>query len=358
MLTKYSKLFNSTFSRHFSSSSSNHSIPLIDLSNSFKSPAGRAAVAQEINSACRSIGFFTITGHNIPQSLISSTWQLTRDYFNEPAEKKLLQPMTKDYPYGYSGVGGENLTAGYKADPKHKSNSSNNVQKSSPPQSLADPKESFTIGPSNPDAGMPARQWPADPVQFQAVYSNYYSAMENLAAHLMRLFALALKLPENYFDHRINRHRSALRALNYPEQRPAPQPGSIRAGEHTDYGSVTILLQDNVGGLQVKDRQGNWINAKPIPGTFVINLGDLMQRWSNDEFISTLHRVINLPDHNAEISPRRQSIAFFHNINAEETIQCLETCKKPGESPKYPPIGAWDLLIEKHAKAMKAGSTY
>jgi isopenicillin N synthase-like dioxygenase len=206
---------------------------------------------------------------------------------------------------------------------------------------------------------MPPIQWPKRPDHLQKAYLEYYQALEQLAAKLLQLFALALKLPEHYFDDKITRHRSALRVLNYPELQQMPPPGmlisvylflsrmgapqniytyiyiyiyigQIRAGEHTDYGSLTILLQDKVGGLQVRDKKGNWVDVAPvgmfrvpvvimcyvfgvinvIANSFVINIGDLMQRWTNDQFVSTLHRVIA-----PQSMARRQSLAFFHNID-------------------------------------------
>jgi isopenicillin N synthase-like dioxygenase len=118
-----------------------------------------------------------------------------------------------------------------------------------------------------------------------------------------------------------------------------------------DYGSLTILLQDNVGGLQVRNRQSEWVDAVPRANSFVINLGDLMARWSNDRWVSTLHRVVQPPQAAAAPPARRQSMAFFHNINADQMVECIPTCTGPGNPPKYPPITAWDLLIEKHSKA-------
>jgi len=153
-------------------------------------------------------------------------------------------------------------------------------------------------------------------------------------------------MPENWFADKTTRHRSALRALNYPEQTSLPADGQQRAGAHTDYGSLTILLQDSVGGLQVMAKDGQWKDVPYIPNSFVINIGDLMARWTNDKWVSTLHRV-------KPLLPRRQSIAFFQNINADYLVECIPTCLEPGGLPKYPPIKAWDHLIEKHTKSVK-----
>ena len=180
---------------------------------------------------------------------------------------------------------------------------------------------------------MPPVQWPAMPADLQKHWLEYYKAMEQLSGNMLRLFALALRLPENWFDAKIDRHRSALRALNYPELTQDPLPGQIRAGAHTDYGSLTILLQDTVGGLQVRTRAGDWQDVPSIPDSYVINLGDLMSRWTNDRWVSTLHRVVNPPSR-----ARRQSIAFFHNINHDQVVSCIPTCTDKDHPPKYKDI--------------------
>lgn len=294
--------------------------------------ANRLAVAREIDQAAREVGFITIKGHGVPADLISRMQQVTEKYFDLSEEKKNEIIMDKDYPYGYSGFGGESLYKGY----------SNAVAQ-------PDPKESFCIGPNNPAAGMPAIKWPSQPKEFTPVWTEYYQNMENLAAHILSIFALALNLPENWFADKITRHRSALRALNYPAL-PKPLPaGQVRAGAHTDYGSITILLQDAVGGLQVKNRNDEWVDATPMSGAYVINLGDLMARWTNDRWVSTLHRVVQPPQAVNLPPKRRQSIAFFHNINPDFLVEAIPTCTSKDNPPKYEPIKAWDLLIQKHS---------
>ena len=139
--------------------------------------------------------------------------------------------------------------------------------------------------------------------------------MEDLAARIMRVFAVALKLPEDYFAGVIDRPVSALRALNYPHPTVPPQPGQLRAGAHTDYGSLTILLPEaKSGGLQIFTPEQEWRPVPPVPGAFIINIGDLMALWTNDRWVSTLHRVVN-PAPDAKGSTRRQSFAFFHQPN-------------------------------------------
>jgi isopenicillin N synthase-like dioxygenase len=185
---------------------------------------------------------------------------------------------------------------------------------------------------------VPQNRWPSQPAALKALYTKYYLRMGALAADLMRLSALSLDLPENYFDDKIDRHISRLNVRLYPEQKVAPLPGQLRAGAHTDYGTVTILKPgDTVGGLQVADAKGNWHDVPAIPGSYVINQGDLMARWTNDRWLSTLHRVVNPPEE-AKGGSRRLSIVFFHHPNYDATVSCLPTCIEPGVAPTYEPI--------------------
>ncbi len=174
--------------------------------------------------------------------------------------------------------------------------------------------------------------------------------MADLVARIMRLFADALQLPSDFFDEHIDRHTSALRLLNYPALLEPPQPGQLRAGAHSDYGTVTVLCADAApGGLEVlvPSPAGEHWTAVPMPaGSLIVNLGDAMARWTNDRWRSTLHRVVTPPPEVASTA-RRQSIAFFHNANWDAVIQCIPTCLDPGESPRYAPVTAGEHLMSK-----------
>ncbi len=151
----------------------------------------------------------------------------------------------------------------------------------------------------------------------------------------MRLFALGLGVAENFFDAAVDRPISRLRIRNYPPPALPPRPGQIRAGAHSDYGSLTILATENrPGGLQVCNAAGAWVDVPTIPGCFIVNIGDLMARWTNDAWVSTLHRVVNPPEGAGEES-RRISLVFFHNPNYDAPVACIPTCLSPGEAPKY-----------------------
>ena len=188
--------------------------------------------------------------------------------------------------------------------------------------------------------------WPEQPPSFRKVLTRYYQAMEGLTDRLMELFAIGMDLPPSYFVDRFSDHNSTLRLINYPPQLTAPEPGQLRAGPHTDYGALTILLgQDKPGGLQVRTPSGDWIDARTGPHSFVINIGDLMMRWSNDTWLSNMHRVSNPPE--GAKPERRLSMAYFCNPNDALLVECLPTCQDAAHPAKYPPIRAGQHRFEK-----------
>lgn len=196
--------------------------------------------------------------------------------------------------------------------------------------------------------------WPEQPADLRSAYESYFQVMSNLAADLMRLFALALELPADYFDGSIDRHISRLRVRNYPAPREVPAPGQLRAGAHSDYGSLTILkTEDRPGGLQVLGKTGEWLDVPHLPGTFVVNIGDMMARWTNDRWVSTLHRVVNPPPDRAADS-RRQSLVFFHNPNYDAVVSCLPGCASATNPPKHPPTTSGGHLREKFLSTQQA----
>jgi len=277
--------------------------------------------------------------------VIDRAWNAAHDFFNLPAEEKQkARAPYPGYPYGYLGPELEALA------------------KSRGEETPPDLKESFNGGPLSVPQGLDDEQalafcyadtiWPAEPAGFREAWTAYYRAMEDLAARIMRVFAVALHLPEDAFAATIDKPISALRALNYPEQAVPPKPGQLRAGAHTDYGSLTILLpQAGSGGLQILDPAGEWVDVPPVPGAFVINIGDLMARWTNDRWTSTLHRVVN-PDAGSAVSTRRQSMPFFHNANYSALVECLPSSLAAGETPKYEPVLAGPHLAGKSHKAV------
>ncbi|MBI2207652.1 MAG: isopenicillin N synthase family oxygenase [Candidatus Rokubacteria bacterium] len=318
-------------------------VPVVDIGPFLAgTPAGKSAVAGQIARACREIGFFTIVNHGVPADLVAEMIDVTKAFFDLPMdEKRRVRQPQPDQSRGYLAVGDENLSY------------------SRGDQSTADLKEVFAIGrvdvPDTDDFRGPAAHpsfapnlWPGQPPRFGPVWTAYYRALEHVTLELMRMLAMALRLPEDHFWPSIDKHVTPLRANHYPEQTTPPRPGQLRAGAHTDYGALTVLLPENVpGGLQVRNRLDEWVDVEAPPGAFVCNLGDLMQRWTNDHWRSTMHRVVN-PARDVSAGNRRVSFAFFHQPNYDAVIECLPTCTGPDDPPKYPPISSSEHRLRKY----------
>ena len=305
-------------------------VPQVDLS--------RSHAASAVDEACRRAGFLTIVGHGVPTEVVDSAWHTAHAFFDLPSTEKMRVAMPRPgYPYGYSPVAGETLA------------------KSLGNGAAPDLKESFAIGPvdrathtiTDPDEAFAwsPNLWPESVPQLRPAWEQYFRALSDLSARLLRLMAIGLGMPEHHFDPMIDRHTSAMRALSYPP-RGALADGQYGASAHTDYGTLTILLADPVqDGLQVQDDDGRWHPVHAVPGSFVVNLGDAMARWTNDRWRSTMHRVV-VP------AGRRQSIAFFHNANWDAVIECLPGCLADGERPKYAPIQAGPHLMQKFQRTV------
>lgn len=308
------------------------SVPVVDLARARFSAADKRAVAGHIDDANQHIGFLTLTNHGVSPSLLRRMNEVTAEFFDLPIEQKLL-------------VAGDRHTSRGYIPPKSRA-----LARTRGVRTPADLVEFFSIGlPDVPvsdpwfararDLGYFAtNQWPAAPAHFRATWEEYYQVMSALAFEVMQLFALALDLDEHYFDAVVDRPISNLFANHYPPLTEDPEPGQLRVGAHTDYGSLTILYQpDSVGGLEVcLDDQ--WCPVEPIAESFVVNIGDLMARWTNDRWISTLHRV-QLPDIDGPAS-RRISLPFFCQPNYDAVIETLPTCVRAGVGSRYAPITA------------------
>lgn len=326
-------------------------VPVIDLTPYRDgTPEGKAAVAAQVDQACRDIGFLVVSGHGIPEDLIEKTHAISKSFFERPhAEKLAVDRPAPDQVRGYSAVGGEGLSF--------------SLDEPTPP----DIKESLSIGPVDVPAGEPyytgaaagphfaPNVWPQEPPELKAIWSTYFRAVDILARDMMRIFALGLNLDETYFDPTIDRNISMMRVLRYPAQTSAPLPGQLRAGAHSDYGSMTILRKElSDKSLQVKNKLGEWVDVPVIPGTFIVNIGDLMQQWTNDIWSSTVHRVVN-PAFGAEENVDRLSIVFFHQPNYDAEVACLPTCQGPGNPAKYEPVSSGDHLRSKFVKQTTFG---
>ena len=287
----------------------------------------------QIDRVCRETGFLAIVGHGFPEALLREVGKASRAFFDQPLQEKLAVAMPYvGYPYGYAAYAGEALAQ--------------SLGEQTPP----DLKETFSIGP--PDtwegAGETPTLWPARPAELADLLKRYFEEMGQLAARLMSVFAAALDLPTDFFASKIDRHASALRVLNYPAVDAPPLPGQLRAGAHSDYGSLTILSADTgTRGLEIKRPNGSWQEVPIEEGAVIVNVGDLLARWSNDRWVSTVHRVTCVGT-----SRRRQSIAFFHLPNWDAEIACIPTCLREGDKPKHPPVRAGVHLMQKFRSAV------
>jgi isopenicillin N synthase-like dioxygenase len=313
-------------------------VPVLDIS------ADPAAVGAGLDEICRTAGFFQVTGHGVPGGVAERAWTAATRFFDLPAGDKLsVARPAPDYPYGYIPMAGEALSRSMAGvTPPDLKEVFNVGPPARPEHPFADPDETWAYSPS---------LWPAALPELKVAWTAYYAAMRDLGDRLMSLFARGLGLPSGFFAGYIGQAANALRAINYPARDTAPLPGQLRAGAHTDYGTLTILRQDAVGGLEVLGPGGRWVGVEPVAGAFVINIGDLMARWTNDRWCSTLHRVVDLPDP-AAAAARRQSMPFFQNANWSAEISCLPTCLAPGEKPRYKPVLAGPHLAGKFRKSV------
>ena len=285
------------------------SFPRFNLEH-FENSSGveRKKRSEALDKICIETGFLIIEGHGVPKKVISEQWDIVSKFFSSPLDiKREVRVPYSGYPYGWIGPDQEALAA--------------SKGEETPP----DLKESFNGGPLNIPKNIkdPAAYefcyqpslWPQID-GFREIWESYYSEMESLAKRIMVAFAEALGLESSYFDSFINNPISALRALHYPETKDIIIDKQQRAGAHTDYGSLTILLpQTGTTGLQIK-KKSTWIDVPALEDCFVINIGDLMELWTAGRWVSTLHRVVAKPNQ----SPRK-SLAYFHQPDWEAIIK-------------------------------------
>ncbi|MEP3046643.1 MAG: 2-oxoglutarate and iron-dependent oxygenase domain-containing protein [Roseibium sp.] len=304
-------------------------LPIIDLAPLIcGEPDGITKVAADIGRAAREIGFFYVKNHGIAPTVISNTFHATHKLFAQPLDAKMV--LTKDFfktNRGYLPMKGENLD----------------------PTQPSDLKEAFNIGldlqPDDPRilSGEPFRavnQWPDIPDWKQTVLT-YFNAVCDLGRLMHEAIAVDLGEDRTYFEDKLNAPMATLRLLHYPPQPGNADVGQIGAGTHTDYGNITILLPDDVGGLEVRRRDGIWMKAPTIEGAFICNIGDCLMRWTNDVYVSTPHRVVN------SSGRERYSIAFFLDPNPDAQVASIPGCTDKNSPAKYDPISGADYLKSK-----------
>jgi isopenicillin N synthase-like dioxygenase len=311
---------------------SENALPVINVSE-LKNPdaAVRQAVGEEIRSACLDLGFMYITGHGVSHDTRAAVFEETAKFFALPEERKLALDMKNSVGNaGYEPMRAQTLETG------------------SPP----DLKEGFYIGEElaldhprvkNGGFNLGPNQWPDDAPAFRNVMSAYYDEMLGLGELLMRGVALSLRLDEDFFKDFCHEPLAGLRLLHYPPQPANAHPDEKGCGAHTDFGGITMLMQDDNGGLQVMGADGEWIHAPPMADSYIVNLGDMVARWTNDQYRSTLHRVVNFSGR------ERYSIPFFYSGRLTHEVAALPGCLVDDETPKYPPT-----TVEAHMREMYA----
>ena len=296
-------------------------IPVIDLgSDDLK------ATAAKVRDACKNSAFFYIANHGVPSSVHDNAFKVAKDFFALSLEEK-MKIYKSEYHRGYLPLG----TTQYPGQKK-------------------DLKASFDFGVDlpldDPDvlAGLPMHgpnQWPDIP-GFREALESYSAGIRAAGMKLMKLLAISLDLDEEYFAKYYVKPTITTRVIHYPK----PEEGhdadfGIGALTHTDYGHITILAQDPAGGLEIQLPSGEWISAPYIDDTFVVNLGDLMARWSNDVYRSNPHRVVN------RLGRDRMSIPTFLNPTYHAAVECIHTCTSPENPPKYEPVKAGEYVTNK-----------
>jgi isopenicillin N synthase-like dioxygenase len=314
---------------------SDATVPVIDVA-SFDSGgfAERRGVVAAVKHACEHVGFFIITGHGMLHGTIRDVFSEGRAFFALPLEEKMgIKRPGPGISRGYNSLAGQSLglSAGHHAPP--------DLMESlgfGPLETGDDPYWSGGFGPVHAYPNL----WPEQLPRFRAAVSDYWRAMERLSAKLMRIFALALDLNEDFFLVRSDRHVTNMRLNYYPTQHRPPEPGQLRAGAHSDYGAFTVLKGENApGGLEVLRRGGDWTPVPMIDDGFVINIGDLLMRWTNDRWVSTIHRVVNPPEAACR-EVDRMSVAFFFTPNHDVEVSCLESCMDAQHPARYAPVTA------------------
>jgi isopenicillin N synthase-like dioxygenase len=308
-------------------------IPRIDLSQD------ETVVVEELMTALQSIGFATLVNHGVEPGTLQSAFGASKDFFSLPLDTKQgYKFQGHESNRGYITMGSE----------------THDLQADCPP----DPKETFDIGKEDePGFG---NFWPEElkETPFRKDLLDYFQSMDGLYLRLMRLIGTGLQLPDpEYLVQRCNAQHENLRLLHYPallERDSTNSKPRVRGNVHTDFGTLTLLVQDQVGGLQVRHANGTWIHVQPVPHAIIVNVGDMLMRWTNDQLKATLHQVVTPKTGHANDTndtnsiSERYSIAFFCNANKDTLLECLEPCCSTPERPaKYAPVNAHEYLTER-----------
>lgn len=305
-------------------------LPIIDFGGSPSDPSRETALAQAIDSAFRNVGFGYFTNTGIPQSLMDRLFAASRRFHALPMDQKLA-------------LGINEFHRGYMA-PNTSLIETSSVAKVTRPNFSESLMLMHEVAEDDPRFGTPLNgpnRWPEGMPDFRADVEAYVAALGSFCAKLLRIVAVALDLPPDAFDRYFTHPTTFLRLLHYPPQPPDADGDSFGSAPHTDYGFLTILLQDMSGGLAVRNTDGSWLQATPIPGSYVVNVGDMLARWTNGRWQSTPHLVKNISGGD------RYSCPFFFDPNMDAVIEALPTCVGPDNPPRFPPVRYGDYLLDR-----------
>jgi len=304
-------------------------IPVIDVSPlAGTDDAAIRRVAGAIRAAAIDVGFFYVTGHSVPRDLLRAVQLAAKYFFLLPEDTKRMIQVNRAHR-GYVPFAQTTQPGRKRADLKESFNFAYPFSRAD----LADLAGRSLIG---------SNQWPAGETVWRGVIEDYYREVFELGQRILEGFAIALDIERDFFRGRYRHPLVRARLLHYPPQSEGTDAGQFGAAEHTDYGTITILWQDDAGGLQVKNRAGQWIDAPTLEDAFVINIGDMLARWSNDLFVSTPHRVINTSGR------ERFSIPVFYDPDYDTLVECLPNCASAANPPRYPPIVAGDYITSRY----------
>ena len=308
------------------------SIPVIDLEGNLDvgiASSGRAAAA--LYQALSTIGFAYIRGHRVSPATTAAAFAASREFHaSTPAQKQSI--AINAFHRGYMGMASSTIVT-------------SSVARVTQPNMSESLMLMHELPPDDPAllAGQPLQgpnQWPDWLPDFKLRMTRYQREVDELARYLVRLITISLGLPPDALCHHFERPTTFLRALHYPPQEPGPAD-QFGSAPHTDYGIITVLAQDNSGGLQVRPRGGDWIDAPPMDDTFVLNVGDMLARWTNNRFVSTPHRVVN------RSGGDRYSLPYFLDPSMDTLVECLPSCTDAANPPHYPPVRYGDYLLER-----------
>jgi isopenicillin N synthase-like dioxygenase len=295
-------------------------LPMIDISGFAHRPTSQSATARAVDDALTHSGFMYVTGHGIEPALIEQAFGAMRWFFGHSRKLKATYGYTDiDANFGYQGIEVERLDPG----------------------SMPDMKETFTMRNALEHADQ-VQRWPEG--DFRDIALALYTVGLRAAYNILRVLATSLALPPDFFAARHSGENVTLRFLHYPAGLKPRSAEQLGAGAHTDYGSITLLFQDEIGGLELLGADGRWQPAPPVPGAAIINTGDLMERWTNGRFRSTKHRVRPIAGNRD-----RYSIALFVDPDSAVDVECFDSCVSTERPLRYPRITAGEHIRQKIA---------